>query len=76
MTTTTAQVLSDRLRELCFSEQLFSSEDTAKLKAVVEAERVALEDEFNAKFRARTAKLVTRVTVDKIISATPNGGAL
>ena len=76
MTTTTAQVLSDRLRELCFSEELFSREDTAKLKAVVEAERVELEAEYNAKFRARISKMITRTTVDKITSATSNGGAL
>lgn len=68
MSTTSSQVLADRLRELCFSEELFSSQDMARLKAVAEEERVKIEAEFDAKFRARIAKLITRTTVDKIIT--------
>jgi hypothetical protein len=68
MTTNPDQLLAERLRELCFSEELFSSEDMARLKAVAEKERVALAVEFDAKFRARIAKRITRTTIDKIIN--------
>lgn len=71
MTTNPAQVLADRLSELHFPEGLFPAEDMAQLKAIVEEERAALEAEFDAKFKARIAKLITRKTIGKIISGAP-----
>lgn len=77
------QLLAERLDELHFSKELFPAEDMAQLKAIVEDERAALEAEFDAKFKARVTKLITRKTIGKIISggaaadsATSNGGAL
>jgi hypothetical protein len=81
-TITSDQLLADCLRELHFSEGLFPPDDMAQLKAIVERERAALEAEYDAKFKARIAKLITRKTIGRIISsgaansATSNGGAL
>ncbi len=70
MTTNPTQLLAARLKELRFPEGLFPSEDMAQLKAIVEAERVKLEGEFDAKFKARVSKLITRKTIGKIIGGT------
>ena len=68
----TSQILADRLNELRFPEGLFPTEDMARLKAIAEDEYVKLEAEFNAKFRARIGKLITRKTIGRIIGSAPS----